>query len=166
VPKVIYLGCQKNSNLAPKPLLKVLTSEPSTNKQQNLKAFILPEWVPKELWDGFDEMRRKMPSKSSWTDYARRLTIKNLEKLAAQGEDIQACLEQSIQRGYRGVFPVKQNGGNGNGNNGNGRLSGNELEEYNKRNFAEALRRGEERDRQNALWASDGDGGEGRPGPH
>jgi hypothetical protein len=57
--------------------------------------------------DDFAEFRKKI--KKPLTDKARELTILELEKLAPGNEAMQvAILNQSIQRGWQGVFPLKE----------------------------------------------------------
>lgn len=71
--------------------------------------FALPDWIPKDAWEGFEEMRRRI--RKPLTERARQLTITNLQKLRDdEGEDPVACLDQSTQRGWLGVFPVRHNG--------------------------------------------------------
>lgn len=57
--------------------------------------------------DDFAKARKAM--KKPLTDKARELTITELEKLAPGDEAMQiAILNQSIQRGWQGVFPLKE----------------------------------------------------------
>jgi hypothetical protein len=54
----------------------------------------------------FADMRKKI--KKPLTDKARELTLAELEKLAPGDEAMQvAILDQSIQRCWQGVFPLK-----------------------------------------------------------
>lgn len=55
------------------------------------------------MWDGF---RRKKSGKG-WTPEAQQLSLRTLAKLHAQGHDATAVIEQSIERGYAGLFPLK-----------------------------------------------------------
>lgn len=71
----------------------------------------LPEWVPREAWDGFIEMRKK--AKSPFTGRALNLAISELEKLRAQGQDPGAVLNQSVMNGWKGLFPIKQGASDG-----------------------------------------------------
>jgi hypothetical protein len=75
------------------------------------EPFVLPEWIPSDSWAGFEENRKRI--KAPLTARARQLTINNLLKLKDSGEDPVACLDQSTQLGWRGVFEVRTNG-NGN----------------------------------------------------
>ena len=72
----------------------------------------LPDFIPKETWSDFLEMRKKI--KKPPTEKALQLLIKTLEKLTIDGNDPKAVLEQSIMNNYQGLFAIKQNGGNKN----------------------------------------------------
>lgn len=64
--------------------------------------------------DDFAEFRQKI--RKPLTDKARALTLDELEKLAPGDEATQiAILNQSIQRGWQGVFPLKDEPGKGSG---------------------------------------------------
>jgi hypothetical protein len=66
------------------------------------------------VWEAFEEVRTKL--RKPLTDNACKLTVQELLKLKNKGEDPVACLNQSVQRGYSGVFPVNRNDGrNGSG---------------------------------------------------
>ncbi len=81
------------------------TEEP---KKKPAPVALIPDWIPSDAWDGFVEMRKK--SRNPLTQKAIALTIRELEKYRAQGEDIEAVLNQSIMKNYRGVFAVSKNG--------------------------------------------------------
>jgi hypothetical protein len=74
-------------------------------------AFALPEWVPLEAWKGFVEMRTK--SKSAFTERAKALLVGELFALVEAGGNAARILDQSTANGWKGVFPLKANGGNG-----------------------------------------------------
>ena len=71
-----------------------------------VKKFIIPEWVPADLWKAFIEMRKKI--KAPMTDKAVELAIRKLQVLATQGYSPGDVLEQSILNGWKGLFPVKE----------------------------------------------------------
>jgi hypothetical protein len=77
----------------------------------------LPDWLPSESWQGFTEMRQRMNAKA-WTSRAMTLTLNKLGELRAQGNDPAAVLDQSVMKGWKSVFPLKEehqhNGTNGN----------------------------------------------------
>ena len=68
----------------------------------------LPAWIDPEAWAAFMEVRVKI--KAPLTDYAAKLILRDLMRLKASGEDPQACLDQSIMLGWRGVFKVRDIG--------------------------------------------------------
>lgn len=69
----------------------------------------LPDWISKESWDGFTEMRgkKRVPN----TPRALNGIVRALEKLRLCGTDPNESLDQSTMRGWSGVFEVR----NGNG---------------------------------------------------
>lgn len=68
--------------------------------------FALPAWVDPAAWAGFVEMRAKSKHPLN-TARARDGILADLAALRAQGQDPNACLDQSTKRGWRGVFGVK-----------------------------------------------------------
>ncbi|MBA7570100.1 hypothetical protein ES708_11847 [subsurface metagenome] len=82
---------------------------PPSPPKERLKKDILPEWIEKETWEAFLEMRKK--KRAIPTEKAKQLLIKELEKLKREGHDPNEVLNQSIMRNYTGVFPLK--GGQG-----------------------------------------------------
>ena len=73
------------------------------------KYIHIPDFIDKELWDDFLEMRRKM--RKTPTDKAVSLLIGDLEKYKSAGDDPNEILRQSIKNNWAGVFPLK--GGQG-----------------------------------------------------
>lgn len=68
-------------------------------------SFVAPEWVPKEEWRAFVEMRRKI--RAPMTNHAAKLAVDELESLRAAGDDPGAVLSQSVLNSWRGLFAVK-----------------------------------------------------------
>ncbi|WP_348995936.1 helix-turn-helix domain-containing protein [Achromobacter sp. HNDS-1] len=66
----------------------------------------LPAWLDVDAWAMFDRFRRSKDAKA-WTDDARSLAIRELGKLRAAGHDPVVVIEQSVFRGWRGLFPPK-----------------------------------------------------------
>ena len=64
----------------------------------------LPAYIDSELWDEFWLMRKKMGSRAPVTEFAKKLILKELMKFHAEGYDANNSLEQSIMKGWRGVF--------------------------------------------------------------
>lgn len=71
-----------------------------------------PEWLPEDEFAAFVEFRQsiKHPLK---TAHAVKLTIAALKKLKDEGHDPVDVLNQSIQRGWRGLFAVGGGGSSG-----------------------------------------------------
>lgn len=76
--------------------------------------FVLPEWINPELWFAFMEVRKA--KKAPNTEYAKKLLVNEIKKLQEFGANPNEIINQSILRGWTGVFPLKDN----NGHNGNG----------------------------------------------
>lgn len=70
-------------------------------------AVELPDWIPVDTWNDFVEMRTTI--RKPLTSPAMKLAIKDLARLKAEGHDPKSVLEQSILRGWAGLFPL---GGN------------------------------------------------------
>lgn len=91
-----------------------LTGNKDKNPPQKIKSppdvFVLPDWIPQDAWDGYVEMRKQI--KKPMTDRAKKLAIKELEKLDDEGHSPEAVLNQSVMNCWQGLFAPK----NGNGN--------------------------------------------------
>ncbi len=68
----------------------------------------LPDWMPADAWAAFLEMRKK--AKKAPTEYAVKLLVKFLTEQKAQGADVEAILNQSIQNNWIGLFAVSERG--------------------------------------------------------
>lgn len=66
-----------------------------------------------ETLTAFAEHRKKL--KKPMTDYAKKLLLSKLQKLANTEEEQIAILNQSIENGWQGVFPLGGNRGSGGG---------------------------------------------------
>lgn len=81
-------------------------------KETRARARLTPPFVdpsPRHLeaWQGFVEMRKSV--KKPLTERAAELITKKLERLAPGDDDGKAAiLDQSVERGWLGVFPIKQ----------------------------------------------------------
>jgi hypothetical protein len=67
-------------------------------------AFLLPDFIDPKTWAAFVEMRKRMGQRAPLTPYAATLILNRLTALKAEGYCPNQCLEQSIERGWRGVF--------------------------------------------------------------
>ena len=68
----------------------------------------LPPGIPPDLWAEYLEHRRAI--KAPMTAAAKRRAFAALARMAGQGQDPGAVLEQSIVNGWRGLFPIKATG--------------------------------------------------------
>ena len=84
--------------------LQNLELKPAKKKAKKDAPFVLPDWVDREAWDGYVEMRQR--TRHPLTSRARHLEVRKLEKLVAEGEDQVAVLDQSTMKCWRGLFPV------------------------------------------------------------
>ncbi len=81
-------------------------------KDKNLGEFVLPDWVDREAWDAYEEMRIR--NKKPMTHKARAMVISKLEAFEAKGFTSTEVLEQSVISGWTGVFEPRRSNGNGN----------------------------------------------------
>lgn len=65
----------------------------------------LPNWLPLPAWNAWLEVRTI--KRAFLTEYAMRLSLGTLLKLAREGHDPQAVLDQSTANNWTGLFPVK-----------------------------------------------------------
>ena len=79
---------------------------------QKKEKFVLPDWIDKDTWEAFLEMRKV--KKAISTQYALSLIVKNLERFKSSGDDPNEVLKMSIMNSWKGVFPLKggQDGAN------------------------------------------------------
>lgn len=96
-------------------------NELSLNKEEEIKKEVIHEDIFKQYVNGneslheslkdFEKMRKSI--KKPMTDRAKTMLLAELDKLAADGENITECLNQSIFHNWQGVFPVKKGENNG-----------------------------------------------------
>lgn len=79
-------------------------AEAYTDADKNTKAS-LPDWLPKDAWNGFMESRRK--AKKPATERAKLSLIAKLEAFKTQGYDIAAVLDASTEAGWSSVYEPK-----------------------------------------------------------
>jgi phage replication O-like protein O len=93
--------------LTPKEATKSLPKEATSKAIKHISKAnnILPEWLDRKTWEAFLEMRTAKKAKP--TNYAIDLIIRDLAKWREDGEDPQVILEESIKRGWTGVFSLK-----------------------------------------------------------
>ena len=65
----------------------------------------LPDEITNRDWEDFVDMRRK--KRAPLTKRAAELVVLNLRKLELEYQSPRDCILQSVERGWTGVFPVK-----------------------------------------------------------
>ena len=70
------------------------------------KKTTLPDFISKELWQDFKEHRNKL--KGPMTEKSKELAIKKISNLSKGNPEIaKALIEQSIEKGWKGIFELK-----------------------------------------------------------
>lgn len=80
--------------------------EPPKARKARADDLELPDWLPVELWEKWDEFRKEVSGKK-WTMAAKKLSVDTMGKLRAAGNDITEVVNQSIERGWTGLFAVR-----------------------------------------------------------
>lgn len=62
----------------------------------------LPDWMPESLWEEFRKHRQRI--RAPMTDYAGTLILSKLDKFRSEGANPIDVLNESIERGWAGVF--------------------------------------------------------------
>jgi hypothetical protein len=82
---------------------------PTPRKSRALRAPpevpALPPWLPIDAWNGFADARKA--ARKPMTDHAKKLAIRKLDELRQEGSDPRDVLEQSVLRGWQGLFAVE-----------------------------------------------------------
>ena len=66
----------------------------------------VPEWIPRGAWQDWHAYRL---ARKGWTRRAQELSLQTLEQLRDSGHDPQRVIDQSIERGWSGLFPITGN---------------------------------------------------------
>jgi hypothetical protein len=82
--------------------------QPPNSPRRSASPPTLPDWLPPELWISWREDRKAR--RSAMTVDAERLSLQTLTRLREEGHDPKAVIEQSIERRWIGLFPIKQGG--------------------------------------------------------
>lgn len=92
----------QNVPLPDSPIL--IPPSPITGKPDD---FVLPEWIPTDVWDAFMEVRKV--KKAADTVRAKNSIVNELGRFAAKGHDPTAILQKSIRNSWKDVFEPKEN---------------------------------------------------------
>ena len=95
------------------PDLRTNTAESDVNKGSQTESVVpqpkdtldLPEWIDKDAWNGYLEMRKKI--KKPATVRAMKMVINSLEQLRGQGQDPNKVLDQSTLKNWTDVYELK-----------------------------------------------------------
>jgi phage replication O-like protein O len=88
-------------------LSKVIPTKETTTKAKKTSADIFfPEWLPKETWEEYLEMRTRIKKPLLKKSFPR--LWKELEKLKKKGNPVEEVLNQSIIGSWQGVFELKK----------------------------------------------------------
>jgi phage replication O-like protein O len=94
-----------------KVLSKAIHTKDNNTKDKIKKVVVeIPEWINKETWDAFVEMRKVI--KKPMTDRAKELMLGKLEKLKYLGQNVTEVLNQSILNNWSDVYEVRGKDGN------------------------------------------------------
>jgi hypothetical protein len=95
------------------PQSKVKESKVNNSNKEIIKEsiVILPDWLNKDSWNGFLEMRKVI--KKPLTGYACQLAIKKLQKIKDSGEDPNEVLNKSTLHSWQGIFGKEDGRTNG-----------------------------------------------------
>ncbi|WP_290817414.1 hypothetical protein [Aquidulcibacter sp.] len=81
----------------------------ASTKKQTSKTFVLPDWIPKDQWQSFEEMRKKM--RKPMTDRAKELIVAELHKLCPDQSGAGQILDQSVRHSWQDVYALKEKNG-------------------------------------------------------
>ena len=65
----------------------------------------VPAWLDTGLWEAFKDHRCNL--KKPISEYGEKLLFSKLEKFKERGIDPNACLKETIENGWQGVFEPK-----------------------------------------------------------
>lgn len=90
------------------PLEPPLTPTPTRENTTRTRGevFTLPAWIPAEPWESFMEVRKK--AKAADTVNAKKLLVKELERLRNLGHDPTQLIEKSIRNSWKDIYEPKQ----------------------------------------------------------
>lgn len=90
-----------------------MAHELGVNVIRTSSAIALPDWVPKDAWAAWLEVRSKCKPAAPNTPRALTLALKSLMDLRAGGHNPRAILETATVRGWKGLFAPKEAAGQG-----------------------------------------------------
>jgi uncharacterized protein YdaU (DUF1376 family) len=100
-PSITPSNAQAMLASCPSPSPSPLNTNTTTRADS---AFVLPDWIDREAWEGYEEMRKK--NRKPLTGRAKGLAVKKLESLRTAGSKPMEVLNQSTMNGWIGLFPL------------------------------------------------------------
>jgi len=104
-PRLVGSKDKQNPRGKVKPKPTPSSSSSSSSSEKSKGAFAPPDWIPQDAWNAWLEVRRKKRAPN--TDEALRLSVVDLERFKAAGHEPRLVLEQSVKRGWQGLFEPK-----------------------------------------------------------
>jgi len=77
-----------------------------TKAKKDFFGFDIPTFIEKKTLEDFIENRKTL--KKPVTENAMKRLLSSLKKLEAEGQDVNACIDNAILNGYSGVFSINQ----------------------------------------------------------
>jgi len=65
----------------------------------------LPDWLPREAWDGWLDIRRQLKAKVN--ERVIKLALRELDVLRQAGEDLELVIDQSSAKNWLSFYPYK-----------------------------------------------------------
>lgn len=88
-----------------------LPNHSQNHKKKKQEAFQIPDWIPKDAWNSYVEMRNEI--KKPMTHRAAELAVEKLAEFQRSGMAPKDVLEQSVFNSWQGLFPLKNQGVSG-----------------------------------------------------
>jgi hypothetical protein len=80
----------------------------SVEQEKTIKQIELPEFIEKEIWDDFVDMRKNI--KKPITERGKKAAINKLIRFHEKGENVNEIIEESIIYNWQGLFSLKGKG--------------------------------------------------------
>jgi hypothetical protein len=90
--------------------------ERNVKKKENfeISAFPIPDFVDRETWNAYVQMREKI-KKPITSEFAAKRILNRLEEFKNQGNDANKVIEQSIISNWVNVYPIQNKEGRADG---------------------------------------------------
>ena len=95
---------QQTTNKQPQ-LKKIRKKEDKNIKKTNKKDFVVPDFIDKDIFDAYCDMRKKL--KKPLTEHACKLAIDKLTSFKKDGYNPNEILNNSIMNSWQGLFEPK-----------------------------------------------------------